>query len=489
MTPNPFLGVVLHAIGGFAAGSFYIPFKAVRKWAWESYWLVGGFFSWIIAPWVVALITCPRLLSVFSSTQSSDIFWCYFFGVLWGIGGLTFGLSMRYLGMSLGYALSLGFCAMFGTMVPALCNAKFVRALMGKAKFSDLMQIVSQNFSGTFANAAGIIVLAGIVVCLVGIAVCGRAGMRKEREVPADEKKATIREFSFVKGVWVAVFAGVMSSCMALAFAAGKPIAAQAARNGAPDLFKNFPILIVALAGGFTTNFVWCLLLNLKNKSAGDYVSGRGASLLANYLFAALAGITWYFQFFFYGMGTTKMGRYDFSSWTIHMAFIIVFSNLWGVYFREWKGSSKRTHRIVLGGILVLIASTLVVGLGNYAARPSVVKAVALTWEQSPDSPKPALSWALDLSDPAAQGQEQTAYQILVASSSDALEADDPDLWDSGKVESKQMFKIPYEGKTAEPQTCWWKARVWDKNGRASAWSDPATGMTSRTRPPGLIPK
>jgi L-rhamnose-H+ transport protein len=161
----------LHAIGGLAAGSFYIPFKMVRKWSWESYWLVGGVFSWIIAPWVAASITCPDLLGVLRSAPPSNLFWTYLFGVLWGIGGLTFGLSMRYLGMSLGYALSLGFCAMFGTMVPALCNAKVVRALMGKANFSDLMQIVSQNFSGTFASAAGTIVLAGIVVCLVGIAV------------------------------------------------------------------------------------------------------------------------------------------------------------------------------------------------------------------------------------------------------------------------------------------------------------------------------
>ena len=483
VSPNPFLGVVLHCIGGLAAGSFYIPFKKVRKWAWESYWLVNGVFSWIIAPWVVAFLTCPDLLSVLRSAPPSNLFWTYLFGVLWGIGGLTFGLSMRYLGMSLGYALSLGFCAMFGTMIPPLCNAKFVRALMGKANVSDLMQMVSQNFSGTFASAAGLIVLGGILVCLAGIAVCGRAGMRKEREVSADQKKATIREFSFVKGVWVAVFAGVMSSCMALAFAAGKPIAAHALKNGAPDLFKNFPVLIVALAGGFTTNLIWCLLLNLKNKSTGDYVSGRGASLLVNYVFSALAGITWYFQFFFYSMGTTKMGRYDFSSWTIHMAFIIVFSNLWGIYFREWKGSSKRTHRIVLGGILVLIASTLVVGLGNYVARPSVVKVAGLKWDEGVGTAPPRLSWALDLSDRAAQGQEQTAYQILVASSPDALEADDADLWDSGKIESPQMRQVPYEGTRLEPlKQCWWKVRVWDKSGRASGWSDPATPTTGPPR-------
>ena len=178
MNPNPFLGVFLHALGGFAAGSFYIPYKGVRKWAWESYWLVGGVFSWIIAPWVAAAITCPDLLSVLRSAPPRNLFWTYFFGVLWGVGGLTFGLSMRYLGMSLGYALSLGFCAMFGTMIPPLFSAKFVRALMGKASVGDLADIVSRNFAATFSSSSGIIVLAGILVCLAGIAVCGRAGMR-----------------------------------------------------------------------------------------------------------------------------------------------------------------------------------------------------------------------------------------------------------------------------------------------------------------------
>ena len=368
MAPNPFSGVVLHAIGGFAAGSFYIPFKAVRKWAWESYWLVGGVFSWIIAPWVVGFLTCPKLLSVLQSTSSSDLFWCYLFGVLWGIGGLTFGLSMRYLGMSLGYAISLGFCAAFGTLIPPLFDVTFTNAVKGGEPFARLAGIVQSNFSAKFTTTAGLFLLAGIGVCLVGIAVCGWAGMRKEREVSSSQKKASVREFSFVKGVWVAVFAGIMSSCMAIAFAAGKPIAERALANGAPHLFQNFPVLIVALAGGFTTNFLWCVFLNLKNRTGGDYVTGSGGRLFANYLFAALAGLTWYFQFFFYGMGTTKMGKYDFSSWTIHMAFIIVFSNLWGIAFREWKGSSKRTHWVIFAGLLVLVASTLVVGYGNYVA-------------------------------------------------------------------------------------------------------------------------
>jgi len=347
MAPDPFLGVVLHAIGGLAAGSFYLPFKKVRKWAWESYWLVGGLFSWVIAPWVVGLLTSPRLLDVLHTAPGSAILWCYLFGVLWGIGGLTFGLSMRYLGMSLGYALALGFCATFGTIVPPMFEGKF---------------------GGLLATLSGQVTLGGVLVCLAGIAFCGWAGIRKEREVSTEEKRATVKEFNFAKGVWVAVFAGVMSACMALAFWKGAPIAQTAVRLGTPDLFKNFPVLIVALAGGFTTNLIWCVALNVKNRTARDYVRAPDASLMANYFFSALAGITWYLQFFFYGMGTTKMGRYDFSSWTIHMAFIIVFSNLWGIAFREWKGSSGRTHRVIFAGILVLIASTVIVGYGNYVA-------------------------------------------------------------------------------------------------------------------------
>ena len=368
MNPHPFLGVFLHALGGFAAGSFYIPYKKVRGWAWETYWLVGGFFSWIIVPWIVGLLTCPGLMDVLKSASSRTILWTYLFGVLWGIGGLTFGLSMRYLGLSLGMALSLGFCAVFGTLVPPVFEGKI---------------------AGLVATTSGQVVILGIVVCLTGIAMCGRAGMRKEKELSDAEKKASIAEFSFVKGAWVAVFAGIMSSCMAFAFAAGKPIAEAAVRAGTRPLFQNFPVLIVALLGGFTTNFVWCAALSLKNRSGSDYIRTKpsaspakadGASdimpasspsrpsLLINYIFSALAGVTWYFQFFFYGMGTTKMGKYDFSSWTIHMAFIITFSSLWGIYFREWKGTGKPTRRLVVAGIVVLILSTVVVGAGNYLA-------------------------------------------------------------------------------------------------------------------------
>jgi L-rhamnose-H+ transport protein len=341
------LGVFLHAIGGFAAGSFYIPFKKVRNWAWESYWLVGGVFSWIIMPLVVALLVVPGLFSILSESPSRTIFWTYFFGVLWGIGGLTFGLSMRYLGMSLGYAIALGFCAAFGTIVPPIFKREFVALV---------------------ATTSGQITLAGILTCLVGIAICGWAGVSKEKELSEEMKKETIKEFNFAKGLLVAIFAGVMSACMAFAIEAGEPIAALAGEGGTASLWVNSPVYVFIFAGGFTTNFIWCVYLNLKNRTTTDYLDARKAPLANNYIFSALAGITWYLQFMFFGMGKTRMGAYDFSSWTIHMAFIIVFSNLWGLFFHEWKGASRRTHNLIIAGLVVLVLSTIVVGIGNYMA-------------------------------------------------------------------------------------------------------------------------
>ena len=337
-------GLLLITLGGFAAGSFYIPFKKVRNWAWESYWLVNGFFSWIIMPCIIAFLTVSALCLALREAPASSIFWTFLFGLLWGIGGLTFGLSMRYLGMSLGYAIALGFCAAFGTIVPPIYQGTF----------GELITSIS-----------GLTIIAGVFICLIGIAICAWAGISKEKELSAEEKKKAVEEFNFIKGLLVAIFAGIMSACMAFGFTAGEPIAKLAVENQTSTLWQNNPVLIVIFAGGFITNFIWCVFLNIKNRSAKNYIDTR-TPLINNYIFSALAGITWYLQFMFYGMGKTKMGKYSFASWTVLMALIIVFSNIMGLIFHEWKGTSRRTHRIILAGILVLIASTLVVGLGNY---------------------------------------------------------------------------------------------------------------------------
>ncbi len=390
MIPNPALGVFFHWLGGLASGSFYVPFRGVKHWAWETYWLVGGFFSWIIAPWLLALIMTSDLFVVLHQAPLRSILWTYIFGVLWGLGGLTFGLTMRYLGMSLGMAVALGYTAAFGTLMPPIFRGEFARQVLG--------------------TRSGLVILAGVAVCLVGIAFAGAAGVSKEREMSDEQKRASIKEFDLKKGLLVGTFSGVMSACFAYGLAAGDPIKAITLQHRTSTLWQGLPVLVVLLAGGFTTNSIWCLLLNKRNQSGYQYFQSdiRGhvparsqahiletvtdapgeemaatavlvstgantlrAPMLPNYLLSALAGTTWYFQFFFYTMGETQMGRFKFSSWTLHMASIIIFSTLWGIALKEWKGAGLKTKWLVAFSLLVLVGSTVVVGYGNYLGAAS----------------------------------------------------------------------------------------------------------------------
>lgn len=355
MAPNPFIGVVFHWLGGLAAGSFYVPYRGVKSWSWETFWLVGGFFSWIVAPWILGLLLTQDLIGVLLHTPRGTLFWAWFFGLLWGLGGLTFGLTMRYLGMSLGYGVALGICAACGTLIPPI--------------FKGTLSTIA-------ASGPGQMTLLGIGICIIGITVSALAGLSKERELPDTAKRDSIKEFNFRRGLLVALFCGVMSACMAFALEAADPIAKLSAAAGTPALWTGLPKLVIVLAGGFTSNAIWCIALNLRNRTAGEYlaartIAGERIPRFRNLLLCALAGVTWYFQFFFYTMGETQMGQFGFSSWTLHMASIIIFSTLWGVALKEWLGTSRRTHRLIAAGIIILIISTLFVGYGSYLAASS----------------------------------------------------------------------------------------------------------------------
>ena len=362
MNPNPFLGVCFHWLGGLASGSFYVPYRRVKNWAWETYWLVGGFFSWIVAPWVLGLSLTNDLMGVLQHTPMHTLFYTWMFGLLWGVGGLTFGLTMRYLGLSLGMGVALGFCAAFGTLVPPLFKGQL---------------------AAIAASPSGKVTLAGVAICLCGIAIAALAGLSKEREMTEANKKAAIKEFNFPKGMMVAVFSGIMSACFAFGLDAGAPISELSAAAGTSTLWTGLPKLVVVLLGGFTTNVIWCVALNIRNRTGYQYLAkelkpdpavepdpvlGLKIPFGTNLFFCALAGVTWYMQFFFYTMGETQMGRFKFSSWTLHMASIIIFSTMWGWILHEWKGASRRTHTLIATGIGTLIASTVIVGLGNYLA-------------------------------------------------------------------------------------------------------------------------
>jgi L-rhamnose-H+ transport protein len=392
MGANPFLGVFLHWLGGLASGSFYVPYKGVKKWSWETYWLVGGVFSWIICPWILASLLTNDLTGVLKQQTFSTLWWTYFFGAMWGFGGLTFGLTMRYLGMSLGMGVALGYCAAFGTLLPPIVKS-----------FAPSIP-VAETIAQIASTTPGKVTLFGVFVCLLGIGVAALAGLTKEKEMPVEEKKKAIAEFNFTKGILVATFSGIMSACFSFALTAGNPIGDASKAAGTTAIWSGLPKLCVVLLGGFTTNFIWCVMLNIKNRTGYEYFSsmlrrdavkrnsetiietaveapseevvessGRRSDngslaipLPRNYFFSALAGTCWYFQFFFYTMGETQMGKFGFASWTLHMASIIIFSTMWGWIFHEWKGSSKKAHLLIAGGIATLVLSTVVIGYGTY---------------------------------------------------------------------------------------------------------------------------
>jgi len=344
------LGVIFHTLGGIASGSFYMPFNNVKKWAWESYWIVGGLFSWLIVPPIAAWLTVPGFAEIIASSSSKILFFTFLMGLMWGIGGLSYGLGVRYLGMSLGNSVVLGFCAAFGAIVPSIYYN--INPTPGKISFTDMM-----------ATPGGQLVLLGVLVCLAGIAVSGRAGMMKDKEMSPEDQKASVPEFSLVKGLIIAILSGILSSFFNFGIEAGKPMADAAVEAGFNPLFQNNVIFVVILWGGLTTNLIWTTILSLKNKSYRDFTNKK-SPIARNVMFSALAGTTWFLQFFFYGMGESKLGN-GASSWILHMSTIILTANMWGIYRREWKGTASRTKLTITAGIVIILASVVLVGIGN----------------------------------------------------------------------------------------------------------------------------
>lgn len=338
------IGVLLLVAGGFSAASFYVPSHGIKKWIWETYWISLGFVAWMIMPTLSALITTPDLWAILKSSPWQSCLGAYFFGVLWGFGGLMSALGLRYLGLSLGQSVCLGVCSIVGTLVPA--------ALAGKLGL-------------LFSTSAGLVVLLGFLICLVGTGLCGYAGIRKERLLSEEAKKETVKEFALVKGTIMAVAGGIMSASMALAFTAGAGIGEKAVEHGTAEVFKNMPLLVFALAGGFTTNLISTMLVTARKQAFGDYVLKPRKILMMNYFLAVVSGILWYGQWFSFGTGATKLGEYSYAGWSIFMAAIIIFSNLWGVVLKEWKGVDDKTRAYLWSGITVLVISVIMIGVGD----------------------------------------------------------------------------------------------------------------------------
>lgn len=339
---NILIGLLIIAIGSVGQSSSYVPIKKVKGWSWESFWLVQGVFAWLVFPYLGAQLAIPEGSSLMELWNQSGSIGAVVYGMLWGVGGLTFGLSMRYLGVALGQSIALGTCAGFGTLFPAI-------------------------FGGTdLWHGDGLVLLIGVCITLAGIAVIGYAGSLRARNMTDEEKRAAVKDFALTKGLLVALLAGVMSACFNLGLESGNEIVAKAKEGGASELFALNPVILLVTMGGFLTNAAYCLFQNLKNNTAKDYFSVSGGTLLNNVLFCALAGVLWYSQFFGLGMGKSYFADSPVMlafSWSILMSLNVIFSNVWGIILKEWKGVSTRTIVVLIGGMCLLIVSLLLPNL------------------------------------------------------------------------------------------------------------------------------
>lgn len=351
---NTIIGLIIIAVGSFGQASSYVPIKKVKNWAWECFWLTQGVFAWLLFPLSGALLAVPdgyTLWGIIGMAGNSAVLKTIGFGVLWGIGGLTFGLSMRYLGVAMGQSIALGTCSAFGTLIPAL--------------------IAGQNlFEGK-----GLILLIAVSIAIAGIAVIGYAGALKSQNMSEEEKKKAVKDFALKKGLVIALLAGVMSACFNLGLESG--VKEHMAQLNVPDLYAGLPATLLVTIGGFLTNAAYCIYQNIKNKTGKQYFSVPGNVLLNNLLFCALAGALWYSQFFGKSVGESffdKEGVMLAFSWSILMSLNVLFSNVWGVVLKEWKGAGKKAVITLIAGLSVLVLSIIFTGVSQQkeaAAEPS----------------------------------------------------------------------------------------------------------------------
>jgi L-rhamnose-H+ transport protein len=342
---NIFTGLLLIAIGAFSSGSFAIPFGKIKGWKWETYWLIYSIGAYTVFPLLACLVFAPGFLHIYNGVPGDVLLKVFLLGAVYGIGNLSFGLSLRYLGISLGYALSLGLMLAIGTLIPPLLD--------GRLKIM-------------FESSGGNLLIIGVVVACLGIALSGWAGLLKDKIMSDTDKQKSITEFNLVKGILAAILVGITGSAMSLGFEQGIPLADYAAKCGVDSLFITMPVMLLLLSGTLCTTLIWCAWLGLRNKSLINYVRGSSyRELFSNYLFALLAGLLWFSQFILFGMGKSKMGKFTFTSWGILMALTIVFATLWGLYRKEWKGAPVKILLLMLISMVIIIGSSFLIGISG----------------------------------------------------------------------------------------------------------------------------
>ncbi|MEP6746768.1 MAG: L-rhamnose/proton symporter RhaT [Bacteroidota bacterium] len=335
-------GVLYHAVGASSAAMCYTPEKKVKGWSWQTYWLAQAFICWLVLPVIVAFITIPHLIVVLKEAPSLPMLYSFLLGIAYGVGGTAFGIAIRYVGFSLTYAIAVGISCVLGTLLPPLVHG-------------TLMDILKSNGAAYITTGVGMGAL--------GIALCGIAGRDKEKDL--EKKQDNPTGFSLKKGLPLCLLAGILSALYGFSIDQGQPVADVAAKYGAGSFQVNV-VYLFSNSGAFITTSFYCLWLHKKEKTFNQYITAGNNRLGVNYLMAALTGVLWYGQFFFYGLGHVRMGNYKFSSWAIHMIMLVLFSTVAGLIMKEWKNCCSRTKQVLAAALLVLVTAVVVLTYGNY---------------------------------------------------------------------------------------------------------------------------
>ncbi len=344
VTPNPIIGTGFHAIGGISASTCYLPFQKIRKWSWGTYWLVQAFFAWIVLPLVVGWLTVPGFFHILATAPKNVLWGAFLLGAVYGFGGMSFGFAIRHIGYSLTYTFAIGLSAILGTFVPLIVYGGLVEY---------------------FSAPGGMIILLGILIALLGVALSGLAGFRKEKDLKAQLGEKV--QFNMKMGLILVVIAGILSAVFNISLEHGQPISDMARENGAGH-FEGNAKYIVSTSGTFLVNLVWFLVLGIRQKTLKEFSLKSGISLgnwMKNFFWSALSGALWFGQFFFYGLGHVKMGKFQFISWVLHMSMLIFFSYIVGVIMKEWRGVSSKTFKTLIVALAILILSFIVITYGS----------------------------------------------------------------------------------------------------------------------------
>jgi L-rhamnose-H+ transport protein len=354
ITPNPLVGTGLHAIGGISASTCYLPYQKTSKWSWATFWLVQSFFAWVLMPAIVGYFTVPGFFNILSNAPAGPFWGAFLLGAVYGFGGMSFGLAIGHIGYSLTYTLAIGISAILGTVLPLTILGGLVEH---------------------FTKPGGMIILTGMLVSIVGLCLCGWAGFKKEKDILALEGKSS--NFNMAKGLLLVLVAGALSAVYNISLEVGQPIADMAAKNGAGN-FQGNAKLIISTSGCYVVNLIWFLILSVKQGTLKEFTAKSGITAglrMKNFIWSALAGTLWCFQFFFYGLGHVKMGNFKFASWVIHMSMLIFFSFIVGVIMKEWKSVRKSTYSLLIIALVVLVISYVIMTYGSMIGEEIIQKA------------------------------------------------------------------------------------------------------------------